>query len=988
MAKENNPNDSVYNTKNLSKWFALSSIALLIAVVWAVVEDYDRDWKRYARQNQRIQVAVGEKRLSEAQAAMDSSKLKGLNEQIAQLQKETAGLIAEVDDGIKALKDESYKKTQQYQFKKADLDAFNYVVDSAVRDLNPNAKEMQEKLHHMLEEATVLRIEADKAEAALNKAIDDRSKIDGDRKKKADQLTALLREKNTIEKVIAKNEGSLLNILRNAPLVDFISPTVKIQQVVLANLKDDYFFNKVPRVDRCMTCHATIDKPGFEDFPQPFKSHPKLNMMVGPDSPHPAEKVGCTTCHAGVPQSVDFTQSAHTPSSPKQFEEWKLKYGYQYDHYVVNPMLPVKMTEGQCIQCHAKEVILKDAPTFNAGMRLIEKNGCYGCHAIEGHFSRLAQERKVGPALYSIASKVDETWIKKWLWEPKSFRPTASMPQYWKTHNNSDEKSMARAAVEIDAIAHYLVKKSTPYEPIKKASTVKGNIEHGKQLVGEVGCLGCHAVGDFPRKNLPAEEIGSKDDRIPMWGPELNQMGSKVSEEWLYSWLINPKHYYPNTVMPSLKLNPQEAADIASYLHSKHNEEFESLVLTDPSEKVRDDVILEQLAKRLSVDQAKTKLASMSLEEKRLFVGENSLNFYGCYGCHAIQGHETQPNIGPNLSVEGSKDVSKFSFGNVHTASHSRTDWIATKIRTPRIWDVGKTVDWESRARMPQFNINHEQADAMAAIILGLKTKLVDDEAIRKVDARLEHVIEGQRVTLKYNCLGCHAIEPKNPGGYIYAHFPDDRTLGPPLLYTQGAKTQTTWLHDYLLNPDVKIRPWVKVRMPQFWMKDADATAITKYFSAYDNAEYPFASEEPGTLTAAEQTQVAKLVEQLGCLTCHAVRKPGEDVSAAAPHFANVKARLRPQWVVQWLHNPAAIMPGTRMPTLWPSTNDDDPKAPRMGIPGFFGDDAERQINAVRDWLFIYGGSQKPDYPSKRDRNGPGGVEPKPATPATKTASN
>src|SRR5207253_2658470 len=105
---------------------------------------------------------------------------------------------------------------------------------------------------------------------------------------------------------------------RNAPVVDFVSPTVKISQVVLPRLKDDYFFNKVPRVDRCMTCHATIDKEGFEDFPQPYKTHPKLALMVGSNSKHPMEKVGCTVCHAGAPQSADFTLAAHTPRDPEQ----------------------------------------------------------------------------------------------------------------------------------------------------------------------------------------------------------------------------------------------------------------------------------------------------------------------------------------------------------------------------------------------------------------------------------------------------------------------------------------------------------------------------------------------------------------------------------------------------------------------------------------------------------------------------------------------
>ena len=53
------PNDRVYNSKTLSKWFAISSIVLLLAIVWIVLQDYDREWKNYARQHKRIETAIG-----------------------------------------------------------------------------------------------------------------------------------------------------------------------------------------------------------------------------------------------------------------------------------------------------------------------------------------------------------------------------------------------------------------------------------------------------------------------------------------------------------------------------------------------------------------------------------------------------------------------------------------------------------------------------------------------------------------------------------------------------------------------------------------------------------------------------------------------------------------------------------------------------------------------------------------------------------------
>ena len=59
--------DTVYESKKLSKWFAIGSLILLVIVVWALIEDYDRPWKVYQRQAQKIATAVGENRLKMAE---------------------------------------------------------------------------------------------------------------------------------------------------------------------------------------------------------------------------------------------------------------------------------------------------------------------------------------------------------------------------------------------------------------------------------------------------------------------------------------------------------------------------------------------------------------------------------------------------------------------------------------------------------------------------------------------------------------------------------------------------------------------------------------------------------------------------------------------------------------------------------------------------------------------------------------------------------
>ncbi len=950
--------DTVYDSKKLSKWFAISSLILMVIVVWALIEDYDRPWKTYQRQSQKIAAAVGQDKLSKAQGAMDKSKLAALEKDFAEAQAQETEVLREIDAKIKSIKDEYYVKNQKFQNLKGELLADLFKLEKAIEHNSPNARKLKGAYDKKNVKVKELLAIAEASEKKLNLANDMRFDILSREKALVDRKEKLFKEVNLLKKQIFDNEANIGNIVRNAPVIDFVAPTVKINQIILTDLKDDYFFNKVGRVDRCMTCHVTADRPGFEDYPQPFTTHPKLKLMVGADSPHPATRVGCTGCHGGVPQSVDFTMTAHVPRNVQQEQEWEEKYHFHRSHHIKTHMLPVQMTEGKCIQCHATQVQLEGAPTFNAGMRLIERYGCYNCHNFGDHFNRLTQEKKSGPQLYTIASKVTEDWFKKWIWNPKAFRPSTLMPAFWQIHNNSDPASLERGKVEAEAITHHIYKKSAPYEPIKMASSAVGDVARGKELVGSVGCLACHAIDDFPRSNPESsQELGWKNPIVPLSGPELNQMGSKVTKEWLSSWLSNPKHYWDQTSMPNMRLKEEQVIDIAEYLLSKRNETFDNEKFPEVDDEVRDQLVSDFFRKTLSPEEAKVKLASMSLEQKKDFLGEKFIAHYGCYSCHAIKGFEAAPKLGADLTYEGSKDVSKFAFENVHLSHTSRPDWIYTKIRTPRVWDVGKVRDFDAKTKMPHFGLSPEQTTAITAVVLGHENKNVDDSAIFKVDGRWEDIIEGQRLINRYNCVGCHAIE--NKGGHILSYYKDDINLGPPNLNTEGAKVQPDWLHAYFLNPDVKIRPWhVNLRMPNFHLSNAEATTLTKYFAAYDNAPFPYIKKVNQTLGPADLAASQQIFNNLACLSCHGV---GVDISAAAPNLKEVKGRLRPDWVVKWLKDPASIMPGTRMPQLWPPSDPDDPMAAHIAVPGYFGDDAQVQMEKTRDYLYQYQGA--PELP-------------------------
>ncbi len=299
----------------------------------------------------------------------------------------------------------------------------------------------------------------------------------------------------------------------NAPLLDFMAPTIKIQQYILPDIVDDVNFKTVPKMDRCTTCHQAIDKVGFEKYPQPFKTHSNLDSYLGSKSVHPIDKIGCTVCHEGMGQSVSFRDASHMPTGEKQKEEWEKKYHWEEPHEWDYPMLPTKMTEASCVKCHKQEIYLPGAPNLNVAYATFERAGCYACHKTKG----FENVKKPGPILTKIDSKLSKDWVKTWIRNPRAVKQTTWMPRIWYNSNSSAPQDAVRNEVEINAAANYLFANTEKYEPAVK-NPPPGDAKAGEKIVKSIGCQGCHVVGEGSREvagphrtfGQPLENIGNK----------------------------------------------------------------------------------------------------------------------------------------------------------------------------------------------------------------------------------------------------------------------------------------------------------------------------------------------------------------------------------------------------------------------------------------------------------------------------------------------
>jgi len=583
-------------------------------------------------------------------------------------------------------------------------------------------------------------------------------------------------------------------------------------------------------------------------------------------------------------------------------------------------MLPSKYTQASCFTCHESQPIVDGGDKLTLGLNLISKSGCNSCHYIESY----PKQNNAGPPLTHLHEKLDKEWVSKWIKNPQSFRFNTWMPHFFNQDNNSSPEMIMRNNSEIYAMTEYLFNVNENKK--NNSSKYLGNVTSGEELFSKVGCMGCHVVNndnkDYKHKNLPYEPLVSEHgydiaemDRYELLknqGPNLIGIGSKADAEWIYNWIKDPSKYYPETRMPNLRLSHNEATDITAYLLTLKNTEFEESASIGYDKNQINEIAKGWMLKSYPEVDALSKLKNMTESDIIHYVGNKSINYYGCYTCHSIDGFEKAKPIGTELTTEGSKPLDKLDFGHIHSIGHNNYSWFEQKLANPRIFDKGRIVSSEDKLRMPNFYFTPGEIEAITTAILGFNSNKYSDAMLIENVVDDKNVFKGYSLIQKYNCQGCHIID--DFGGQIaeVIGYPE---YSPPNLNTQGLKTQPDWLFRFFKHPTV-IRPNLQVRMPSFSLSDDDWNSIIKAFQHMENRSFAFESELNINTKSSEFKAGSKLHEFGACNNCHfyGETKPIQTAATWAPNLAMTKDRLRYEWVIEWLKDPQKIMPGTKMP--------------------------------------------------------------------------
>ncbi len=629
-------------------------------------------------------------------------------------------------------------------------------------------------------------------------------------------------------------------------------------------------------------------------------------------------------------------------------------------HYWDRPMRLPEHTEASCAKCHTE---INDISRFrnerhgsaiNAGQQLFREVGCINCHSVES----LKDSRRVGPDLRNVGHKLTPQFVQQWSFFPQKFRPSTRMPHFFLQENNRagsknefDPDPELRTRTEVAAITKYLFAVSNKdWKPLQKSEEVVGDADRGRQLFKSVGCLACHSnLAEFgeqwttadlmqreglsqetathrykgmtreQREHYAMEHFAEHSDsyarpetvrfdpdkpyNVPIFSrfaPELSGVGSKVSFDWLYSWLIEPQHYSKETKMPGLRLTPHEAADLATYLLTLKNDEFAQaeFPMDDRAKTMADDLIFQLLAAQRSerrsravmndeggelsdilvaglkgsdefgkgkeepkrAENAKKLISSMSLEDKKMtFLGSKMIGHYGCYACHMIAGFETTTPPGTDLTTWAEKPITQLDFAFYDHAFHE---------------------------------MRHEKEDVFGYVY-------------PRDDKRLN----------------------------LLSPIPDDQHE--EITHTHGAFAEHKLLNPRIWDREKIKRPYDKLKMPNFYLDREESAALTTYLLSRvpprvgERLQVDYETDVLGPIAKGRA-----LTRELNCIACHQVEenvatiqqyfrrdiggKLAFDIVNAPPLLWGEGAKAQHHWLHSFLKNVITLRPWLqiRMPSF------------------------------------------------------------------------
>ena len=409
-------------------------------------------------------------------------------------------------------------------------------------------------------------------------------------------------------------------------------------------------------------------------------------------------------------------------------------------------------------------------------------------------------------------------------------------------------------------------------------------LARGLELLTHLNCQGCHKLNNLDRPTL---------------GPDLSSVGYKVTREWIYKWLKEPRtildkdgnvtvNGYENEIeprMPKFRLKEEEIRALSAFLSIQKARQIEKYSIS-PSV-----------------------LAALSKKPDLVSQGEVRFRQMMCTTCHSLavtRAGETKMiggEIGPELTKVGSK---------------VNDEWLIAWLRNPK--------SYLEHSNMPRYGWSDEDLYKVSQYVMN---KLTDSDLLTNVPqlgaATEEETKTGKRLFAEKGCASCHAlggIAPQKDFG------PDLTALGAKNaseLEFSKAKIEhnlVSYIQAKLQDP-VSVNP--AARMPQYNWEQADLDAVTAALLS-QRGPAPTSALQHLVVSRPEPAfqpvgAFAQVYERYKCYACHRFNGYG---GTLAPDLSYEGSRAQKKWIADFLKNPQTIRPTLilRMPQFNMSDQD------------------------------------------------------------------
>jgi len=560
------------------------------------------------------------------------------------------------------------------------------------------------------------------------------------------------------------------------------------------------------------------------------------------------------------------------------------------------------LAENPFVASYDRFFATKEKPDDLAGRILLTELNCTACHAADDSL-----RPKGGPVIKGSGNRLRREWLRNSLTSPSEVKPSGTMPHLMHLISESERETA------VDALVAYLSSElaveptiiASGVSPVSNEFWLKGDAMRGRSMYHQIGCVACHAIDEaFRPAKKTKSDIESKIAALGLEPEELKEMGlalpekvrpvpmSSIADKYslrsLSMFLIEPHLVRPAGRMPSLKLQPHEAADIAAYLiisptHSKPKNAVTRPALNDSNTIPTVDLAL-------------------------VAAGRKYFERLECVQCHSM------PDMKPKMSI-ALKDID---------TSGKRKGCLD-----------------DATTNSPRFGLSDGQvADILKAISL-LKSKSDPADLVSQASDEVSLTM------LQLNCYACH--ERNGRGGVgpdQWAYFEnvqqvdigDEGRMPPPLDHV-GRKLNREWLQK-VLEGKGDVRPHFLARMPIFSDQSKALAAALVRADRSDRGAKTVPHAKP--LDPKSELNAGRELMDSGCVQCHTFR--GDSLPGTIGiDLAGIDARIHREWFESFLRNPASLKKNTRMPTFFPDG--------KSSVPHILDGDTARQIDSIWAYL-------------------------------------